>query len=297
MPSEAPQGIVLMTYGSATTAEHVAAYLSHVYPQGPPEGLVTDFENRYNLVGGSPLIGIVERQAALLQETMSRVIVRAGMLHSAPFIAEAVRELRQVGVERITGIILAPQYSPLIMAGYGTALHRAAPEARVAPAWPTEEHFIRFLAESTCQAIDRLRRKHGRLPVVLFTTHSLPEKVVARDPAYLDQLKATTNAIVVRLGTPELVWHQAYQSAGHTPEAWLKPDIVDVLAQLERDVREVLIVPIQFLADHLEILYDLDIAGKEQCAQYDIEYNRIRLPNLDPLFIQALAAVASSVTG
>lgn len=300
-------GVLLMTYGSANTAEHVAPYLRHVYPGGVPEGLTQDFEERYRLVGRSPLVEITRQQASLTEALLhkqgqSHVLVRAAMLHSAPFIADVVGELKAAGATRLVGVILAPQFSSFIMQGYHTALQAAAhaegyatSSVVVAEPWPLEPHFVQLLAKRTRDGLARLTAAYGVQPPVLFTTHSLPERVVAKDPSYLKQLTATTEAVVAELADPGLEWYQAYQSAGHTPEPWLKPDITDILDQIKQakpQAKGILIVPLQFLADHLEILYDLDIAGGEQCQEHGLEYNRIELPNADPLFIQALAAIA-----
>ena len=184
------------------------------------------------------------------------------------------------------------------MQGYHSALQKAAEQhgytaeqVTVAQPWPTETHFIDLLSKRVTAALSKLREQFDATPVV-FTTHSLPERVVAKDPAYLGQLEATAQAVVAKLKNPKLEWYRAYQSAGHTPEVWLKPDLVDILAKLrDKEDKAVLIVPIQFLADHLEILYDLDIAGGEQCQDYGINYSRIELPNTDTLFIKALAAI------
>ena len=298
-------GVVIMTYGSATTAEHVGEYMRHIYKDKLPEGLVEDFAERYRLVGRSPLVEITKQQAALLSHELNggskqRYVVQAGMLHSHPFIEEAVRKCRQEGAERIIGIILSPQFSSFIMAGYGTALTTACRtqgygehDTTVAGPWPTEAHFIELLGKRVADALAKLQKQFSATVPVVFTTHSLPERVVTKDPQYLKQLQATAEAVVAKLGNPGLEWYRGYQSAGHTPEPWLKPDLVDILAELrDKHDNAVLIVPIQFLADHLEILYDLDIAGSEQCREYGISYNRIELPNVDPLFVQTLASVA-----
>jgi len=294
-------GVILMTYGSATTAENVEAYMRHIYKNKVPDGVIEDFKERYRLVGRSPLADITREQATRLEKLLQEdggYIVRAGMLHSAPFIAEAVRECQKAGARRVIGVILSPQFSSFIMEGYRTALKQAAADAEydegavtIAAPWPAQAAFTELLAKRVMDKLPQLQQQYGKVPVV-FTTHSLPERVVAKDPQYLDQLQATAEAVVAKLNTPTLEWYRAYQSAGHTPEAWLKPDLMDILAMLrDRHDKAVLIVPIQFLADHLEILYDLDIAGGEQCRDYGIAYNRTELPNTDPLFIQALAAI------
>lgn len=297
----AKTGVILMTYGSATTAGNVEAYMHYIYKSKVPDGVVEDFKERYRLVGRSPLVDITREQATRLEMLLQEdgdYIVRAGMLHSAPFIAEAVQECERAGATHITGVILSPQFSSFIMEGYRTALKQACMDAgyseemvRVAAPWPAQAAFIELLAKRVMDKLPQLQQQYGKVPVV-FTTHSLPERVVAKDPQYLEQLQATAEAVVAKLNSPNLEWYRAYQSAGHTPEAWLKPDLMDILAMLrDRKDKAVLIVPIQFLADHLEILYDLDIAGGEQCKEYGIAYNRTELPNADPLFIQALAAI------
>lgn len=302
MRSKTPRtAVILMTYGSATVAEHVPAYLKHIYRGKASKELIEDFQKRYRLVGSSPLIEITRNQATLLQKRLGdRYIVHAAMLHSAPFIDDVVARCQKAGAKKIIGIILSPQFSSFIMDGYRIALMNAAlrhgfgeEDVHVAKPWPTERHFIKLLNNRIRESLPKLRKLHGANMPVVFTTHSLPERVVSKDPSYLKQLKATTDAVLAVVKDPALQHYSGYQSAGHTPEPWLKPDLVDILASVARKkARAVLIVPIQFLADHLEILYDLDRAGSEQCAERGIAYHRIELPNTDPLFISALAAVA-----
>jgi ferrochelatase len=297
--------VILMTYGSATVAENVEAYMRHIYGEKVSRGTIEDFERRYRLVGHSPLVEITARQAELLQQELGGTyVVKSAMRHSEPFIADVVAECKAAGAMRVIGIILSPQFSSYIMEGYKKDLFEATRAAgfddvRVAIAvpWPTEEHFIELLSRRVAAKARELRALHGTNIPVIFTTHSLPERVVKSDPSYLDELKATTDAVLKKMDEPTLEHYSAYQSAGHTPEAWLKPDLTDILSQLQAKAPAVFIAPIQFLADHLEILYDLDIAGASQCADYDIAYNRIELPNTDPLFIEALAAVARRTEG
>ncbi|TSC69066.1 MAG: ferrochelatase [Parcubacteria group bacterium Gr01-1014_56] len=287
-----------MTYGSATTAEHVTEYFEHIYKGRASRALIQDFENRYRLVGHSPLVEITESQASHLQELLGDAyVVRAGMRHSAPFIEDAVAECKAAGATSLIGVILSPQFSSFIMEGYRTAFIEAAAKHGleegdvVAEPWGTEPHFVELLAERTREALEKLNKKYGVSVPIIFTTHSLPKRVVEKDPSYLNQLEATIDAVRKRLD-PGLLWYAGYQSAGHTPEEWLKPDLVDILADLHKQkTSAVLIVPIQFLADHLEVLYDLDIAAKKQCEEHGIAYHRIELPNTDPQFIEALASI------
>lgn len=286
-------GVILMTYGSATTAGNVKKYFERMYQGKASAVLIEDFENRYRLVGRSPLVEITEKQAALLEEKLGDTyVVRAGMRHSAPFIEDAVDECCAAGAVSLVGIVLSPQFSPFIMEGYARDFRAAAgarhvKDALVAGPWPAEEHFIKLLAK---RINDRLGILGTDTPVI-FTTHSLPQRVVARDPSYLGQLQKTVNAIREHLDS-RVGWYHGYQSAGHTPEEWLKPDLVDILAELQKkNTKTVLVVPIQFLTDHLEVLYDLDIAARGQCEEFAIAYNRIDLPNTDPLFIKTLVSI------
>ena len=217
------------------------------------------------------------------------------MLHSEPGIEEAVARLAVAGVDRLVGIVLSPQWSPVIMGGYRRALDAAAwrlgPEAELVLAgpWHRTPAFLDALAEKVTEALDRL---DPEVPV-LFTAHSLPRAVVDRDPGYLGQVAETIDALVERTGLPRDRWQFAYQSAGHSPEEWLKPDLKDLLPGL-RDAghRSVLVVPVQFLADHLEILYDIDIAAREEATEAGLAFHRIELLNTSPRFIRALADVA-----
>jgi protoporphyrin/coproporphyrin ferrochelatase len=292
-------GVVIMTYGSATTRAHVREYFNSIYKSGASEEVIVDFERRYDLVGHSPLIDITKEQARLLEASLGDgYIVRAGMRHSAPQIHDAVRECVGAGATSIRGIILAPQFSSFIMEGYRTAFFASTDECGLArervhltTTWQTESHFIALMVSRITIALRKLRATYGAVPVI-FTTHSLPLRVVEKDPTYLQQLSETITAI--RAGLPHnLVYYEGYQSAGHTPEPWLTPDLKDILATLcGTDTSAVLIVPIQFLSDHLEVLYDLDIAARAECEEYGIAYNRIELPNTDPRFIEALASLA-----
>jgi protoporphyrin/coproporphyrin ferrochelatase len=298
-----PTGVLLLTFGSATTADGVRGYLASVRGgRDAPEELVAEFERRYRTIGRSPLVDITEQQAAALQQALDRrhgpdaFVVAAGMLHSAPRVPAAIDTLRHGGARRILAIVLAPQYSPLVLAGYERAIAAAVAsdptlDISVAGSWHLVSQWIDSLAERVESALQRLGPEAGTVPVI-FTAHSLPRAVVDRDPGYIEQLRDTARAIAERLELPEQRWQFAFQSAGHTPEEWLRPDVKELLPGL-RDAghRSVLVVPVQFLSDHLEILYDIDVAACEEAAALGITMQRIDLPNTSPTFIAALAAV------
>lgn len=298
-------GVLLMTYGSARTREDVPAYMTRVR-QGrtPPDDLVAEFQRRYELIGGSPLIPITQRLAAELERQLDRdgarrVVVEAGMRFSEPTVGQMVARLVERGATQVLGIILAPQYSPIIMAQYVAMLDEAGRAAgvpvRTAGSWHLNPWFVAVLAERTRAGLERFPAEvRDRVPV-LMTAHSLPKRVVDREPEYVEMLQATARAVAREAGLADDRWHFAYQSAGHSPEEWLKPDMLDVLPELARaGHRHVLLSPVQFVADHLETLYDIDIAGREQAEEAGIEhFARVPAPNDSPELAAALADVAT----
>ncbi len=298
-------GILLMTYGSATTSDGVRRYLESVYAGRPvPEELVREFERRYDVVGRSPLVDITRKQGAALQQFLDaqegpgRYRVAVGMLHSEPKIEAAVHGLAAGGVDSILAIVLAPQFSPIILAGYQRALDAASAtlERRVAihraGAWYDRPAFIDSLAQRLRTGLERFgEANRDRVPVI-FTAHSVPLSVIEKDPGYVTQLTDTAAAVAAAVGLPRSRWQFAYQSAGHSPEPWLTPDLLDVLPLLKKAGHtDALIAPLQFCADHLEVLYDLDVAAREQAEAAGIAYHRMEMPNTSPAFISALADV------
>lgn len=301
-------GVVLMTYGSPRDLDDLGNYLTRVRGGRPPDReLLAEFRRRYALIGLSPLVPITRRQAAGLQTALNassrdeRFRVAVGMRFSAPSIEDAVDRLAADGVEQVVGLVLSPQYSPILMSGYATALAAAASarglEHQMIGSWHLNRTFIRALA-------DRVRFKLAGYPMavrervpVLLTAHSLPQRVVDREPEYVDQLKQTAQAVADAASLSPHRWLFAYQSAGHTPEEWLKPDMLDVLPELAAaGHRHVLLAPVQFLADHLETLYDIDQCGREQAEVAGFEsFARVPAPNAARDFAQALADVVRTL--
>jgi len=302
-----PIGVILMTFGAAKSPEDVPTYLNNVYRGKAPRALIEEFQRRYRLVGGSPLVEITRAQADALQARLNdaargdtgRYLVEIGMRTTPPFIPEGLRSLADRGCRRVVAIIMSPQYSPIIMGGYGRAVEAARAEQAaadveiaIAGAWHTLPGFLDALATRAREALDRLPPAERDSIPVLLTAHSLPESVVAKEPNYLDQIMETVLAVAKRAGLQDGQWQFAYQSAGHAPEPWLTPDLKDLLPALrERGARSVLVVPVQFLADHLEILYDLDVAAREEASEAGLEYHRIEMFNTMPEFIAVLAQV------
>jgi ferrochelatase len=298
-------GVLLLTFGSAVTSADVPAYLRSVRGGREPSAeLVAEFARRFDIIGRSPLLDITLAQAAALEalldsrageETFS---VSAGMLHSRPWIADALRGLVDDGAARVVAIVLAPQYSPLILTGYERAVRAAADglatttPVRIAHAWHTTSSWVSSLSGRVEEALGRFDPVDRDRVAIVFTAHSLPRLVVDRDPGYMVQVDETIEAVTSRLGLARDRWTFAFQSAGHTPEEWLEPDLADVLPRLrDSGARDVLVVPVQFVSDHLEILYDIDVAAAEQARAALLGFHRITMPNTDPRFIAALAEV------
>jgi len=292
-------GVVLMTYGAPTGPEDLPAYLARVRGGREPSAeLVAEFARRYERIGWSPLVRITAAQAEALEgELGDGWRAAAGMRYSHPTIAQAVERLVGAGAERLVGVVLSPQWSEAIMGGYARALEEAAASASprvgvaVPRAWHREPAFLDALAERVREALAGLEDPE-RVPLLL-TAHSLPRRVFDAEPGYVAQLKETAELVAHRAGVAPERWRWAYQSAGHTAEEWLRPDLKELFPAIAAEGhRDVLVVPVQFLADHLEVLYDLDVAAAEEARAAGLRYHRIEMPNTQPAFIRALAAVA-----
>lgn len=301
------QGVLLMTYGSPASLDRadVRAYMTRVrLGREPDEALVAEFERRYRVIGGSPLVEITACQAAMLELELAWPAA-AGMRFSEPSIARSLADLAARGVGRVSAIVLSPQYSSMLMGGYGRAIAEArsalgkdAPEVRVASAWHLEPAFVEGVARRIREAIDRFPAGERDTLPVLLTAHSLPLRVAQEEPGYLGQLEETAVAIAEAAGLERSRWQFCWQSAGHEPGDWLKPDFADLMPALAAaGRRSVLVAPVQFLADHLEVLYDIDIGAREQAEAAGLGFARIESLNAAPDLISALASVARITVG
>jgi protoporphyrin/coproporphyrin ferrochelatase len=297
--SDETRGVLLMTYGSPASLERsdVSRYLARVRGgREPDDDLVDEFTRRYQVIGGSPLIGITARQAEALEDRLGWPTA-IGMRFSAPTIEDGLRELAGRGVEHVAAIVLSPQFSPLLMGGYERAIREVggsgddgAMEVTVAGPWYREPAFVEALGGRVRDGLTALQ--DASTPVLL-TAHSLPRRVADQEPDYLDQLRQTAELVADSAGLADGQWRFCWQSAGHEPGEWMSPDFADLMPELAREGhRAVLVAPVQFLADHLEILYDVEIGAREQAEQAGLAFARIASLNDDPGLIAALAAVA-----
>ncbi|HET7700855.1 MAG TPA: ferrochelatase [Candidatus Limnocylindria bacterium] len=287
-------GVLLMTYGAPQDEADLTRYLAAVRGGREPDAeLVREMARRYAVIGGSPLIARTQAQAAALERELGAgYLVSAGMRFSDPSIDAAALDLLARGATRLAGIVLSPQWSPTLMGGYERALRSAGASCELpvalAGAWHREPLFIDALAALVGEALRDMPEA-----MVLLTAHSLPRRVFDAEPDYIAQLRATGELVARAAGLASERWRWAYQSAGHTQEEWLRPDLMELFPEIAASgARDVVVAPVQFLSDHLEVLYDLDVAAAQQAAAAGLRYHRIRMPNTDPRFIRALAAVA-----
>ena len=297
MPRDA---VLLVAYGGPDRLDQVEAYYTDIRRGSPPPPhLLEELLGRYRAIGGaSPLSRIVEAQRGALQAELAHrgraIPVHAGMRHIEPWIADVVTGMVRDGVDRFAAIALAPQRSSN-GAGYwravdaGITASGGSAEARIVPSWHDEPGFIDALATASREALDRFEDPDAVR--VLFTAHSLPARVVTEGDAYPVEVAATARLVAERLGLAR--YDQCFQSAGRTGEPWLGPDLRDELRRLAAEgVREVMVCPVGFVAEHLEILYDIDIEAQVTAREVGVRLERARAMNTDPRFIGALADVA-----
>jgi ferrochelatase len=295
--------VLLMAYGSPDRLDQVEAYYTDIRRGSPPPPhLLEELLGRYRAIGGgSPLSRIVEEQRAALEAALAArgrpLRVYAGMRHIDPRIGRIVEGMAADGVERFAAIALAPQQSSNA-AGYRRAVDAAlaglgegAPAVSFVDSWYDQPRFIEALAETTREALARFPDPSAVR--VVFTAHSLPARVVAEGDPYPLELAGSAALVADRLG---LASHDfAFQSAGRTGEPWLGPDILHEIRRLAAaGVRELVIRPVGFVADHLEVLYDIDIEAQAVAREAGVHLERARSLNTDPIFIAGLADIAEA---
>jgi ferrochelatase len=287
--------VLLMAYGGPGSLDEVEPYLQDVRGGRPtaPE-FVQEIRQRYARIGGrSPIRELTEAQAAGVRRALDgRFAVYVGMRHWHPYIRDVVKQIVADGHRRVVGIVLAPHYSAMSVGAYDKQLLEAA-GGRLEPAlvrrWGDHPKFLDAVAARVAQALQRFPAP-GAVHV-LFTAHSLPERILATGDPYPDELRASAVAVAKRAGLP--AWGLAYQSAGATPEPWLGPEAGAVMTELAgQGQRAFLIVPIGFVCDHVEVLYDVDVIYRELAGRLGVRLERTTSLNDDPLLVGALAEIA-----
>jgi protoporphyrin/coproporphyrin ferrochelatase len=276
--------VVLMAYGSPSSPEDVRTYLEDVRGGRPvSDEAVAELAERYRRIGGrSPLDDVTEAQRAALERELGMPVF-VGMKHWRPRIAEAVDAALAGGATRVIGVVLAPHYSRMSVGEYRERLEDALAERAelvLVESWHDDPAFVNVLAG----------RVRGTDAWVVFTAHSLPARILADGDPYREQLLETSRLVAERAGLER--WSFAFQSASATGEPWLGPDVRDELERLAADgVGKVLVAPVGFVSDHLEILWDIDVEAREKAGELGLELARIESLNDDPEFIRTLAGI------
>jgi ferrochelatase len=299
IPTSDRIAVVLMAYGTPRSPDEILPYYTDIRRGRPPtDEALADLTARYEAIGGvSPLAELTEAQRDAIQTALDavdpgRYEVVLGLKHADPKVEVAVDDVVARGFTRIVGAVLAPHYSAYSIGQYlGRAREAAKPHGIDVPgveSWAVEPAFLDFIT-------DDLRARLAGMPErtrVLFTAHSLPERIVATGDPYIGELRSTAEAVAARLGLTEGTdWQIAWQSAGRTPEPWIGPDILQVIDELGADdsIDGVIVSSVGFVADHLEVLYDLDIEAKGRADQVDLAFDRTASVNDAPAVMAALA--------
>ncbi len=296
--SDPRTAVLLMAYGTPRSPDEIEPYYTDIRRGRPPTAeLLAELTARYEAIGGlSPLAERTEAQRAGLQQALDhrepgRYEVVLGLKHAEPKIETTVAELVGRGFEQIIGLVLAPHYSAFSIGQYleRAKVAAAAIDSRIAvhgvESWAVEPAFVAFLAAQVVESLARLPQGSR----VLFTAHSLPERIVAAGDPYPDELLATARAVASVVGLSDNGWGIAWQSAGRTPEPWLGPDILDVISTAASTEVGLLVCACGFVSDHLEVLYDLDIEAAHRADQVGLAFERTGCVNDDPLVLGALA--------
>jgi ferrochelatase len=289
--------VLLLAHGTPETLDQMPEYLALVRGGRPPSPeLVETMRHNYAAIGGrSPLTEITRAQAAALERCLgdgARVYV--GMRNWRPFIKDALAEVARDGFRDVVAVPMAPQFSSLSVGKYREAVERARPagvSVRFVEAWHDRPLLLEAFAEKVRAALAR-----GPRDAIVFTAHSLPARVVAAGDPYVDQVRVTARGVAerARLASFGVAW----QSAGRTEEAWLGPSLEEELAELAAAGRaRVLVVPVSFVCDHTEVLYDVDVQAAAFARERGIDLLRSESLNVSPSLIRALADVVVSARG
>jgi len=298
-----------MAHGGPDSLDDIEPFLGHIMGgrgSSPSPEIVATVKARYELIGGrSPLLAITTQQATALEQYLNqktdRFTVYVGMRHWSPFIQETIQQIIKDKPSRLITISMAPQYSTMSVGAYIQAAQKGLISegggdipATFVQHWHNQPLLLDAFSKKVKEGLSTYPEEDRASVFLLFTAHSLPESILADNDPYPVHLQETVDGVIKRLGpllSPDQ-WQFAYQSQGMRGGVWLGPTVEAVLSTIEAAGRwkKVLIAPIGFIADHVEILYDIDILYKEIADKKGINLRRMESLNATPLFIQALAA-------
>ncbi|MGH9194739.1 MAG: ferrochelatase [Acidimicrobiia bacterium] len=294
-------GVLFMAYGSPRTIEEVEPYYTDIRGGRKPSAEALEhLKERYLRIGGtSPLEEVTTRQAVATVDLLRREGLDAtayvGMKHWHPFISDAVQQMHSDEVEVAIGLVLAPHFSKMSIGGYEERVLKAKAEIgagfdfAMVDFWYDDQKFIDFVAANLRDTLNDWSANEDQTRV-FFTAHSLPERILASGDPYRDQLLDSSRLVAQVVGISNFEF--AFQSASSTGEPWLGPDILDRLESFKAEGgKRAVVAPIGFTADHLEVLFDVDVECAEKCGEIGLEFRRIPSPNDDPRFVGALAGI------
>ena len=302
--SKKKMGLLVMAYGTPYTEEDIEPYYTHIrHGRRPADELIEDLKSRYRAIGGiSPLAEITKSQAEKLTKHLNRVQNKVefqlfiGLKHIHPFIEDAVKEMHKEGITEAVSIVLAPHYSTFSIKGYNERAKKTADKLGgiqivSVDQWYDEPKFIDFWVNQLKATIEKMPGEERNHSVVIFSAHSLPEKILQAGDPYPDQLAMTAKLIAEKAGID--AYAVGWQSAGQTAEPWLGPDVQDLTKDLhkEKGYKAFIYCPIGFVAEHLEVLFDNDTECQIVCEEIGASYYRPEMPNDHDQFIEALANV------
>ncbi|KAA0547597.1 ferrochelatase [Bacillus sp. BGMRC 2118] len=297
-------GLLVMAYGTPYKEEDIERYYTHIrHGRKPSPEALEDLRNRYEAIGGiSPLAKITIEQAESLKNHLNTIqdeiefSMYLGLKHIEPFVEDAVQQMKDDGIEEAVSIVLAPHFSTFSVKSYnGRAKEESerinGPVIYSVDSWYDEPKFIQYWAEELKKTYATMTEEERNSSVVIASAHSLPEKIIAAGDPYPEQLKETAKLIADASGIHNYVI--GWQSAGNTPEPWIGPDVQDLTRDLfkEHGYKAFVYIPVGFVADHLEVLYDNDTECKVVTDEVGASYYRPEMPNAKPAFIDALATV------
>lgn len=294
--------LLLLAYGGPNALADIPAYLLDIRGgRETPQELIDEISHRYAEIGGfSPLLRITQSAAAQLQERIG-LPVYVGMRHWTPWIKDAVAQMAADGVEHAVVICMAPHYSSLSIGAYRRRLDEALAQlaqpftVNFIESWHTQPDYLDAVAANVRGTLQRFAAAERDDVLVVFTAHSLPEFILQRGEPYDRQLRETAQRLAARLALPADRWTFSYQSAAKTGVPWLGPQIEDYIVELAQAGRNKLIVaPIGFIADHVEVLYDIDIGVQQIARSLGVRVERPPMLNDSPAMVKVLAALATA---
>lgn len=297
----AQQHLLIMAYGGPDSMEDVRPYLLDVRNHRPTsEEIFKEVEERYELIGGrSPILDLTEAQAKGIQGSLNDLAedgetwkVWTGMRHWHPYIAETMDEMKAEGVEKMVTLVMAPHYSAMSIGAYNNAVDSADADIEAASIdrWNLMPGYLEALTDRINDALQKFPEDVRDSVPIIYTAHSLPERIRENDDPYESDLQQTFEAMNAQF--PEHEGHWAYQSAAMTKEPWLGPDGSEVIEEIHKaGGKHVLIVPVGFVCEHVEILFDIDVEFKEQAEELGMQLERISMVNDHPAMMRGLAEI------